>query len=181
MTCEQARSELVECWASVELLSVAVTDHLEGCDGCRREALILRRTYVMVQSLPQEHAPDGFIEGVLARLDREATRPGWQERLSEFFAPAQRPSWARAAAVGTAVALAVAGGVVWYNQAQPPAQQAQMATGPVVSPAAANDPAGIDVGEIEFEELLARHQAHEITQPLADDAGVRNVVYTANR
>ncbi|MFW5867536.1 MAG: hypothetical protein ACOCX2_06945 [Armatimonadota bacterium] len=180
MTCKQVQAELVECWASIELLSAAVVEHIDGCEECRHQALLLRETHVMVQALPRESTPDGFTRDVMARLEAEERRSGWLGRLSEMFVPARQPSWARAAAVGTAIALAVAGGTVWYNQAQEPAPQPQVAgiaaTPQMASGAIATD--GLD--EAELEELLARHQAHEMTQPLADDAGVSLVVYTSN-
>jgi hypothetical protein len=102
------------------------------------------------------------------------------ERLSEFFAPARQPSWARAAAVGTAIALAVAGGAVWYNQAEEPAPQPQIAIAPTSPQVASGGAPASAANEAELEELLVRHQALEMTQPLADDAGVSLVVYTSN-
>ncbi len=185
MTCKQVQAELVECWASTEVLSAEVTEHLAGCAECRYEALLLRETHVMLRAIPQERAPEGFTDSLLAQLDRGEGRSGWIERLGEFFAPPRQPSWARAAAVGTAIALAVAGGTVWYNQSQEPAQQpqAQIAATSMtpVSTEAATGTVALDAAnEAELEELLLRHQALEMTQPLADDAGVSLVVYTSN-
>ncbi|MFP4249246.1 MAG: hypothetical protein ACLFU7_06285 [Armatimonadota bacterium] len=180
MTCKQVQAELVECWASTEVISAEVTEHLAGCAECRYEALLLRETDVMLRALPQERAPQGFTENVLAGLDREESRSGWIERLGEFFAPARPPSWARAAAVGTAIALAVAGGAVWYNQAQEPPPQPQIAVTPAASGVSAESIPVDAANQAELEELLVRHQALEMTQPLADDAGVSLVVYTSN-
>ncbi|MBD3291663.1 MAG: hypothetical protein GF393_01960 [Armatimonadia bacterium] len=176
MTCKQVQAELVACWGSTEQLSAMVIEHLEVCEECRYEALILRETHVIVRSIPQERAPEGFTDRVLAEIDAEQAQPGWLKRLSEFFIPAQRPAWARAAAVGTAIALAVAGGAVWFNQADQPDQQ-QIAVAPE-TPITAT--ASADADEAELEELLVRHQAAEMSQPLADDAGVTLVVYTSN-
>lgn len=181
MTCEKVQAELVECWASIEMLSAPAVEHLEECEACRHQALLLRRTNVMVQSLPTERAPDGFTSSVMARIESEESRsPGWLERLGGFLTPARQPSWARAAAVGTAIALAVAGGAVWHSQSQEPSPQPQIAAvtpGPQI---AAGGAAAQQVREAELEELLSRHQAFEMTQPLADDAGVSLVVYTSN-
>jgi len=176
MTCKQVQAELVECWGSTQQLPTTVIEHLEVCEECRYEALILRETHVMVRSLPQERAPEGFTGRVLSEIDQEQTRAGWLQRLSEFFAPARQPAWARAAAVGTAIALAVAGGAVWFNQPdQPDAQQMAVAPEAAVTVTAAADPSAA-----ELEELLVRHQTAEMSQPLAVDAGVTLVVYTSN-
>lgn len=177
MTCEQAQAELVACWGNTEQLSVMVIEHLEVCEACRYEALILRETRVMVRSLPQERTPEGFTDRVLAQLDTEQAQAGWLERLSELFVPARRPAWARTAAVGAAIALAVAGGALWYNHAEQPAPR-QVAIAPQATTVASTDSAAAN--EAELEELLIRHQAAEMTQPLADDAGVSLVVYTSN-
>ncbi|MGI5820098.1 MAG: anti-sigma factor family protein [Armatimonadota bacterium] len=179
MTCRQVRVELVECWACTEELSAAVLEHIEVCVECRREAILLRETRVMLSALPLERAPEGFTGRVMTQLDREEAEPGWLERLSEALFPARRPSWARAAAVGTAIALAVAGGVVWYNHGGSDAAE-QFAANPPVTAIVAGADGGATVSDAELEELLLRHQALEMTQPLADDAGVNLVVYTSN-
>lgn len=176
MTCKQVQAELVECWGRTEEVAPGVVEHLEVCIECRHEALLLRETRVLVHSLPQDRAPDGFTERILSELDREETSPGWLARLKEYFVPARRPAWARAAAVGVALALAVAGGAVWYTQAEEPAPQ-QIAAGPVIATPAATQ---ATASEAELDELLVRHQTLEMTQPLADDAGVSLVVYTSN-
>lgn len=178
MTCKNVQAELVECWASTELLSTAAVDHLQECEVCRREALLLRETYTLLHSLPEERAPDGFTEGVLARIDQEQTEPGWLRRLGGLFVPAQSPAWARAAAVGAAIALAVAGGIL-YNGAHEPAPQSQIASSLSPQGAAPGQTAAM-ASEAELEELLVRHQANEMTQPLADDAGVSLIVYTTD-
>lgn len=180
MTCKQVRAELVECWGSTEELSASVTEHLKVCDECRYEALILRETHVMVRTLPRERAPEGFTDSVLAELDREQAQPGWLGRLSEMFLPVPQPSWARSAAVGTAIALAVAGGAVWYNQANEPAEQQLAATAPPAVAVVADAADSSAASEAELEQFMLRHQALEMTQPLADDAGVSLVVYTSN-
>lgn len=179
MTCEKVQMELVECWASTELLSTAAVEHLQECEGCRREALLLRETYTLLHSLPEERAPDGFTEGVLARIDQEQRQPGWLERLGGLLIPARTPSWARAAAVGAAIAIAVAGGTVLFTGAQQPAPQPQLASSLSPRTAAPGQTAAM-ASEAEFNELLVRHQAAEMTQPLADDAGVSLVVYTTD-
>jgi len=177
---KRVRAELVECWASTEVLSAEVTEHLAGCEHCRHEAVLLRETNAMLKSLPQERAPEGFTDNLLAQLDRMESRAGWMDRLSEFFVPMRQPSWARAAAVGTAIALAVAGGVAWHNQAQDAPSQPQIAVAASTSGVTAGSVALDAADEAELEELLVRHQTLEMTQPLADDAGVSLVLYTSN-
>lgn len=176
MTCEEVRAELVGCWGSTDQLSAGATEHIEMCPECRYEALVLRETHVMVRSLPQERVPEGFTGRVLERIGREEAQRGWGARLAGLFTPARQPSWARAAAVGTALALAAAGGAVWVNRAGEPHAPQQIVSGQVGTSSAARSAAG----EAELEELLMRHQAMELTQPLADDAGVSLVVYTTN-
>ena len=129
MTCEEVRVELVECWGSTEKLCAAAVAHLEVCAKCRYEALILRETHVMVRSLPVEQAPDGLTASVLDQIASEQAQPGWAARIAEMFAPARQPSWARAAAVGTAIALAVAGGTVWVNHSLEDGSPEQLASG----------------------------------------------------
>ncbi len=176
MTCEEVRVEFVECWGSTEQLCAAAVAHLEVCAQCRYEALILRETFVMVRSLPGEHAPAGFTGRVLDQIASEQAQPGWAARIAEMFVPSRQPSWARAAAVGTAIALAVAGGAVWVNHGLDGGSPEQIVSGGPTAIAVSSPAAS----EAELDELLLRHQALEMTQPLADDAGVSLVVYTSN-
>ncbi len=179
MTCEQVREELVACWACVDELTFEVVEHLEQCDACRREAVLLRHTRVMLHSsMPPLSAPVNMAERVMSRIDEQAHSAGWLPRAREWFVPRRQPSWARAAAVGTALALAVAGGALWRSQR--PDQSA-----PPSPPAVVAD-AGIDGSAArtatldgELDELMLQHQRLEMTQPLADDAGVSLVVYTS--
>jgi len=177
MTCEEVRAELVECWGSTDQLSAGAMEHIEICPECRYEALMLRETHVMVRSLPQERAPEGFTGRVLEWIGREEAQRGWGARLAGLLTPARQPAWARAAAVGTALALAAAGGAVWVNRAAEPHATQQIVSGQVGTSSVARPAAA---GEAELDELLMRHQAMEMTQPLADDAGVSLVVYTTN-
>lgn len=177
MTCEQVQEELIECWGNTEEISSGALSHLETCEQCQHEALLLRETHVMVHSLPYQRAPEGFTEQVMSRVLREEHRPRWRERVSDWLLPAHRPTWVRAAAVGAALALAAAGGAHWYGQMQQPAHQAQVV--------AANSSAGMTAAEqladtdAELDELMLKHQMLELTQPLADDVGVSLVVYTS--
>lgn len=176
MTCEQVQAEMLECWGSTEDLGEAAVAHLGTCEQCRYEARILRGTHAMIRSLPSETAPGGFTQRVLGQVAQQDAQPGWAARIGEILMPSRQPSWARAAAVGAALALAVAGGTVWVNGAFEADPQEQIAAGAassvVVSDAAATD--------AELIELMARHQALEMTQPLADDAGINLVAYTSN-
>jgi hypothetical protein len=68
---------------------------------------------------------------------------------------------------------------VWYNHGQQAAPEAQLMTAPAETSVVATDTQAT-ASESELEELLLRHQTAEMTQPLADDAGVSLVVYTSN-
>ena len=174
MTCEEVRAELVECWGSTEQLTTAATEHLAVCEHCRYEARILRGTSVMLHSLPSESAPEGFTAGVLQQIARQQGQTGWAARLGQWFVPAHQPSWTRAAAVGTAIALAVAGGSMWAGRGSLP-EGTQQYAGSASGTIAVSTPAAT---EAELDDLMRRHQALQMTQPLADDPCVNLVVYT---
>lgn len=177
MTCKQVQEDLVECWGSADELTSEALSHLETCEQCRDEASLLRETQMMLHSLSYQRAPEGLTEQVMAQIAREQRRPEWRERVAEWLLPTARPSWARAAAVGVALALAVAGGAFWYSQAQYTAIQE-----PVVASTAAPSAAATEVSapmDAELDALMLKHQILETTQPLADDVGVGLVVYTS--
>ncbi len=179
MTCKQVRAELVECWGNTEQLGAETVAHLEACVECRREAGLMRETHAMVDALPRERAPDGFTARVLEELAREDAQPGWSERIAALLVPERRPSWARAAAVGAAIALAAAGGAVWMSHDTAPEAEPQIAARAAVTQTASPSVEPVAY-ETELEELRARHQSMEMTQPLADDAGVSFVLYESN-
>lgn len=174
MTCKQVRAALVACWGRTDELATEVLEHLEVCEECRREALLFRETRVMVRSLPPLRAPSGLSERVLAEIEQEAASGTWPQRLTRWLVPSGQPSWARAAAVAAALALAVGGGM-WYAQNGQPQQTVAVSSD---SPAPGTSAAHVaTAGEID--QLMLEHQTLEMTQPLADDAGVSLVVYTA--
>lgn len=167
MTCVEVRENLVVCWGDTDELGDEVLAHLRDCPECRVEALLLRETRIMLRSLPAEHAPARLTESVLARLAAEETQPGLLSRIAAWFVPEDQPSWARAAAVGVGLALAVAGGSALYHGAQP-----EVPRPPAVVASAGGSQA-------EYDELLMRHRALEASQALADDPGVTLVMYTS--
>ncbi len=172
MTCEKVREELLACWGATAELSAGAIEHIESCEDCRREALLLRETHGALQSLPADRLPAGFTDRVLAEIAAEDESPGWARRIAAWLIPSDQPEWARAAAVA-ALALAVAGGTVWYSQSHHAAQAPAIA----VTNTASGTQMAATAGEIE--ELMRKHQALEMTQPLADDAGVSLVMYTS--
>lgn len=174
MTCEQVRAELVECWACTDELSDEAIRHLESCEACRREAVLLRGTRTLVHSLPTTRAPAGFTDRVMAQINREPQPADWTQRLRDWLVPRRGPAWVRATAVAAAIALAAAGGV-WYANQTPEAQAGASAV--TVAPGAID--AQSTSAEGELTELLQQHQSFELTQPLADDAGVSFVAYTS--
>ena len=117
MTCHEAR----------ELFSAVVDDvldageqatldaHLIGCADCRRELDRLRRTVALVQGLPPERAPVGFVDRVVA-----AARPSpWPVRLARgLFVP-----WTTKLPLETAAILLVGGLAVWVFQRTPEQQE----------------------------------------------------------
>lgn len=180
MTCKQVQEGLVECWGRTEELTSDALTHLETCEQCRHEALLLRETHAMVQSLTTQRAPQGFTEQVLAGVEREERRPGWRERLTQWVLPTRQPSWMRAAAVGALLAVAVAGGAIWYDQGARSEQSPDHAR----IAASQHTPSTVEFVEAgatdaELDELMLKHQSLELTQPLADDAGVSLVMYTS--
>lgn len=177
MTCRQVRDELLTCWGSVEELRTEASEHLRECPECAREALLLRETHALLGTLPAEQAPRGLTERVLAEIAAEGSAEPWWSRIAAWFVPEGQPAWARAAAVGVAVALAVAGGSTLMSQHQAPVTSGAVAN--VAAGPAASGPQ-LAAGHAEFDELLLRHHALEYTQPLSDDPGVTMVVNTSN-
>lgn len=176
MTCEQVQEALIQCWGRDEELSSEARTHIESCKDCHHEALLLRNTGDLLHSMPFEHAPDGFTEQVMAQLAHDERAPGWRERLGQWLVPSRQPAWARAAALGAALAIGVAGGVHWYGQTQQTAEQAQIAaSGPEIEIAATGDAAA----NSELDDLILKHQTLESSQPFSDDVGVSLVVYTS--
>ncbi|MGC9316534.1 MAG: anti-sigma factor family protein [Armatimonadota bacterium] len=173
MTCKQVRAALVACWGTTDELATEVLEHLEVCEECRRQALLFRETRAMVQSLPRLRAPSGLTQAVLAGIEREAAGRSWAQRLFQTLIPSRQSSWARVAAVAAALALAVGGGV-WYAQDDRPTRTAALGSDSPVATSAAHL-----AGSGELDQLMLEHQTLEMTQPLADDAGVSLVVYTA--
>lgn len=176
MTCEQVRAELVGCWACTDELSDEAIGHLESCEACRREAVLLRETRTLVHSLPTTRAPAGFTHRVMAQIESEAQPAEWTQRLRDWLVPRRGPAWVRATAVAAAIALAAASGV-WYAQHTPDAQMAAGTSAVTVGPGATD--AQSASADAELTELLQQHQSFELTQPLADDAGVSFVAYTS--
>ncbi len=173
MMCRQVRQELIACWGSTDELEAAAVEHLRVCEACRIEAALLRETRVLLHSLPAEHAPSGLTKRVVARIADEQQPAGWWSRLAAWFVPEGSPAWARATAVGVAIALAAVGGTVLYHGTTSPGpDQAIIAT-------TVAGGAQLAIGQQEIEDLMVRHQTLELTQPLADDPGVHLVMYTS--
>jgi len=177
MTCKQVREELLACWGSTDELRAEASEHLRECSDCAREGVLLRETRVMLGTLPVEQAPRGLTERVLAEIAVAGSAEPWWSRLAAWFVPEGQPSWARAAAVGVAVALAVAGGSTLMSQHQAPGPLNVVANMPSVQV-----PLGpqLAAGRAEIDELMLRHHSLEYTQPLSDDPGVAMVMYTSN-
>lgn len=176
MTCKQVHEELLACWGSSDALSMEAREHLRECAQCQREAMLLEETRVLLHSLPPAAAPASFTQAVLARIDAEEVRSGVLARIAGWLVPAGAPAWARAAAVGIGLALAIGGGSVLYQQ---------VAAGGAPVPTVVSDASSVSgvvqatVGTDEIDELLLRHQTLEFSQPLADDPGVSLVMYTS--
>ncbi len=79
MTCHEAR-ELFSAFVDDEMdarARSALDAHLVGCVDCRRELDRFSRTVSLVQALPPERAPAGFVDRVVTRA-----RPApWPVRL----------------------------------------------------------------------------------------------------
>lgn len=177
MTCRQVREELLARWGSTEGLGAETSEHLRECSDCAREALLLRETRALLGTLPDERAPVGLRESVLAEIAREDVAEPWWSRIAAWFVPEGQPSWARAAAVGVAVALAVAGGSTLVSH------QPGLNTPEVIANGAAFEAGAqphLAAGPAEIDELMLRHHTLEYTQPLSDDPGITMVMYTSN-
>lgn len=177
MTCKQVREELLTCWGSTEELGMEASEHLRECPECAREALLLRETHALLGTLPAERAPHGLTERVLAEIVAEGCAEPWWSRIAAWFVPEGQPAWARAAAVGVAVALAVAGGPTLLSQHQAPLTTDVVAN---VAPSQAAAGPQFAAGRAELDELMLRHHSLEYTQPLSDDPGITMVMYTSN-
>src|SRR3989441_4061336 len=123
---EAGRVPAVTCHEAREMFSAAVDDalvagkrsaldaHLVGCADCRRELDRFRQTVALVQALPPERAPAGFVDRVVARA-----RPApWPARLVRgLFVP-----WTKLPLEAAAILL-VGGLAVWVFQRTPEQQQ----------------------------------------------------------
>ena len=168
MTCHEAR-ELFSGFVDDEMDArerSALDTHLVGCVDCRRELDRFRRTVSLVQALPPERAPAGFVDRVVTRA-----RPApWPVRLVRgLFVP-----WTKLPLEAAAILL-VGGLAVWVYQQTPGQQQSVRleqappraeAPAPVEAPAQVESPAG--VADPRREEALSR-----VETPLRADAPAR--------
>ena len=146
MTCHEAR-ELFSGFVDDEMDArerSALDTHLVGCVDCRRELDRFRRTVSLVQALPPERAPAGFVDRVVTRA-----RPApWPVRLVRgLFVP-----WTKLPLEAAAILL-VGGLAVWVYQQTPGQQQSVRleqappraeAPAPVEAPARVETPAGVE-------------------------------------
>lgn len=176
MMCRRVHEELLACWGRPDGLQIEVVQHLQVCPGCAREALLLRETHALLGTLPAEQAPRGLTERVLAEIAAEGSAEPWWTRIAAWFVPEGQPAWARAAAVGVAVALAVVGGSTLISSPQAPATNSSANVAPIQAPAAPQ----LAAGRADLDELLLRHHSLEYTQPLSDDPGITMVMYTSH-
>jgi len=146
VTCHEAR-ELFSAFVDDELdprERSALDAHLVGCADCRRELDRFGRTVSLVQALPPERAPAGFVDRVVTRA-----RPApWPVRLVRgLFVP-----WTKLPLEAAAILL-VGGLAVWVYQQTPEQQQSVRleqappsaeAPAPVEAPARVETPAGVE-------------------------------------
>ena len=146
MTCHEAR-ELFSGFVDDEMDArerSALDTHLVGCVDCRRELDRFRRTVSLVQALPPERAPAGFVDRVVTRA-----RPApWPVRLVRgLFVP-----WTKLPLEAAAILL-VGGLAVWVYQQTPEQQQSVRleqappsaeAPAPVEAPARVETPTGVE-------------------------------------
>jgi putative zinc finger protein len=110
VTCHEAR-ELFSALADDVLVSgdhVELDTHLAGCAECRWEWTRFRSTVALLESLPAERAPAGFVDRV---VERARPRPWYRRLAREVFVPLPRKLPVHAAAV-----VLVAGLAVWVFQ-----------------------------------------------------------------
>jgi hypothetical protein len=146
VTCHEAR-ELFSAFVDDELdvrERSALDAHLVGCVDCRRELDRFRRTVSLVQALPPERAPAGFVDRVVTRA-----RPApWPVRLMrDLFVP-----WTKLPLEAAAILL-VGGLAVWVYQQTPEQQQSVRleqappkaeAPAPVEAPARVEPPTAVE-------------------------------------
>jgi len=146
VTCHEAR-ELFSAFVDDEMdarARSALDAHLVGCVDCRRELDRFSRTVSLVQALPPERAPAGFVDRVVTRA-----RPApWPVRLVRgLFVP-----WTKLPLEAAAILL-VGGLAVWVYQQTPEQQQSVRleqappsaeAPAPVEAPARVETPAGVE-------------------------------------
>jgi len=146
VTCHEAR-ELFSAFVDDELdprERSALDAHLVGCADCRRELDRFGRTVSLVQALPPERAPAGFVDRVVTRA-----RPApWPVRLVRgLFVP-----WTKLPLEAAAILL-VGGLAVWVYQQTPEQQQSVRleqappsaeAPAPVEAPARVETPTGVE-------------------------------------
>jgi negative regulator of sigma E activity len=175
MTCRQVRHLLVACWGQVEQLEAGAAEHVRECEGCQREARSLRLTHEALRDVQAEPVPTGFAQRVMAQVGRAEPRgASWYQRaLGWLSPPAPVFDWARATAVGLALAVACGGGIALY-------QGIAGSPGDVGHPVVAEAPRAADpavASAADFETLLLQHETLSMTQTLSEDAGVHLVSY----
>ena len=117
MTCHEARElfSAVEDDALDAGEQATLDAHLIGCADCRRELDRFRRTVALVQGLPPERAPAGFVDRVVASVQPQP----WYVRLARgLFVP-----WATKLPQEAAAVILIAGLAVWVLQRTPEQQQ----------------------------------------------------------
>ncbi len=128
--------------------------HLAGCAACTSEFELLRTALGEVATLQVVPAPDGFADGVMARLGTVAA-PGLAAKLMM--------SW-KGAALGVAGAAAIAIGLMQPSTAERPGSQASSAA---VRPAAGGQAPASLVAETRAVETVDRAAAGRVTEDAA--------------
>jgi len=157
-------------------LRLRIDEHRMRCAACAEFARREEGLSALLAGGAVTPAPSSFTGGVMSRIrDGHSSSPvSWLDWfLGPLRAPAPSFSMGHAAALAAVVIMLASAGVFvarGSNPTQGGAQQATLASAPIAAVAPAIDREGMD-------ELIWRHQASSVMQPLSDDEGMRLVSY----
>jgi len=176
MDCRQCRDVIrtTQSHERDDALCEALSAHCRRCPQCARFAIRTGGLQALLGEPEQQAAPPEFTRGVMAAvsgLDKPA-RTSWLDRLiGPLRAPAPLVSLRQVTAVAALVLMVATGSLLL---------QRTLGTrfptdSPATTIAATTDVADMDKAFLD--ELVRRHQAAGVVQPLAEDEGMRLVSY----
>jgi anti-sigma factor RsiW len=122
MKCIQVREELIEAGAAPQMATAEVRLHLAGCSACSEEWKAMQQTMALLDEWQAPEPSPYFATRLRARVREEAQQPvGFAARLRNVFGTAFLAG--RTAALASAMAVLLLGGIVMFRSAQDSGEQ----------------------------------------------------------